>query len=128
MSLFSGKLVKKKDKLVFHKESDKKLYEKFIASLPEDSIVEFYSELESDGGSLAQLKKIHAMIRDLSIHTGHGFSEMKLYVMEESGLCFTKDSTLTCKSFADCSKEELSIVIQTLEQIEIKVNLQGEQK
>lgn len=128
MSLsYFGKLVKKDDKLIHLKNSQKKLYENFIKEIPEDATVEFYAEVQTTNGSLAQLAKIHAMIKNLANHTGYTFDEMKLYVKEEAGMCYTSpdDSMLICKSFGDCSKEELNMVIQTLEEIGRKVNYQS---
>lgn len=123
---YFGKLIKKDGKLLHYKEAERKLYENFIKEIPEDSVIEFYSEIQSNNGSLAQLAKIHAMIKSLANHTGYTFDEMKLYVKEEAGMCYTSpdDSMLICKSFGDCSKEELNMVIQTLEEIGQKVNFQ----
>lgn len=123
---FFGKLIKKDGKLVHFREAERRLYENFIKEIPEGSIIEFYSEVQTNDGSLAQMAKIHAMIRDLANHTGYTFDEMKLYTKEEAGMCYTSpdDSKLICKSFGDCSKEELNMVIQTLEEIGRKVNFQ----
>mgnify|MGYP006279401431 CR=1 FL=1 len=121
---FFGKLIKKDGKLVHYKEAERKLYENFIKEIPEGSIIEFYSEIQTNNGTLAQMAKIHAMIRDLANHTGYTFDEMKLYVKEEAGMCYTSQNKLICKSFSDCSKEELNMVIQTLEEIGRKVNFQ----
>lgn len=127
MSLsYFGKLIKKDGKLTHIKDSERKLYENFIKEIPEGIVVEFYSEALSNDGSLAQMAKIHAMIRDLANHTGYTFDEMKLYIKEEAGMCYTSpdDSKIICKSFADCSKEELNMVIQTIQMIAQKVNYQ----
>lgn len=116
---YYGKLVKKNDKLVHTNNTSKKLYEDFIKNLPENSIVEFYADVSENNGTLAQIAKIHAMIRSLSNHTGNGFEEMKLYVKEKAGMCYIHPSSskMICKSFGDCSKEELSYVIQTITEI-----------
>jgi hypothetical protein len=127
MSLsYFGKLIKKDGKLVHYKEAERKLYENFIKEIPENSVIEFYSEVQTNNGSLAQLAKIHAMIKDLANYTGYTFDEMKLYVKEEAGMCYTSsdNSKLICKSFADSSKEELNMVIQTILEIAQKVNHQ----
>lgn len=123
---FFGKLIKKDGKLIHLREVERKLYENFIKEIPEGGIIEFYSEIQTNDGTLAQMAKIHAMIRDLANHTGYTFDEMKLYTKEEAGMCYTSpdDSKLICKSFGDCSKEELNMVIQTLEEIGRKVNFQ----
>lgn len=124
MNSFFGKLIKKDGKLIHSKESEKKLYNNFIENIPENAVIEYYCEIQSNNGTLAQLAKIHAIIRNLSNHTGYTFDEMKLYVKEEAGMCYTSQNKLICKSFSDCSKEELNMVIQTLEEIGRKVNFQ----
>ena len=45
---------------------------------------------------------------------GYSFSEMKLLIKRKAGLCFNKNGTEYCKSFGDCSKEELNSVIQEI--------------
>jgi hypothetical protein len=121
---FYGKLIKKDGKLTHYKNAEKKLYEDFVKEIPEGGIIDFYSEVQTNDGNLAQMAKIHAIIRDLANHTGYTFDEMKLYTKEEAGMCYTSpdDSKLICKSFGDCSKEELNMVIQTLQMIGLKVN------
>ena len=78
-------------------------------------------------GSIPQLKKIHALIRDLSIHTGTPFQDMKLLVKDKAGLCTVRDlegrEFIDCRSFGDLSSEELSFVIETCIEIGKSVNL-----
>ena len=64
------------------------------------------------------------MIKELANHTGYTFDEMKLYVKKEAGMCYTSSNTLICKSFGECSKDDLSLVIQTIQEIALKVNYQ----
>ena len=54
------------------------------------------------------------MIRQLANDIGYTFGEMKLQVKRKTGLCFNKDGQEYCKSFKDCSKSELNLVIQEL--------------
>lgn len=121
---FFSKLIKKDGQLVCTNETQKKIYQMYVDSIPEGTIVEYYIDIQSDSGSLAQLAKIHAMIRSLANHTGYTFEEMKIYTKEEAGMCYTSSDRLICKSFGDCSKEELAMVITTLEEIGKKVNFQ----
>lgn len=123
-SSFFSKLIKKDGKLVHVNDLNKKLYDAYVNGLPEGAIVEYYVDVQSDSGSLAQLAKIHAMIRSLANHTGYTFEEMKMYTKEEAGMCYTSSEKFICKSFSDCSKEELSLVITTLQEIGNKVNFQ----
>ena len=67
-----------------------------------------------DNGTNAQIAKIHVSIRQLANDLGYSFSEMKLLVKRKAGLCFNKNGTEYCKSFGDCSKEELNSVIQEI--------------
>ena len=101
--------------------------ERFKASLSEGDVTEVYFELLTDNGSLGQLAKLHAMIRELAQHTGNTFTGMKLLVKKRSGL-FTimndgEDNLMYCKSFGDdCSKEELSLAIHTCYEIGIELD------
>lgn len=120
---YFGKLKKENGKLTHIKQSDKKLYDEFIKAIPEGAVVEFYSEVQSSDGSLAQLAKIHAMIRQLADHTGYSISEMKMLAKERAGMCYTSSNgVFVCKSFAESSKEELNSVILCLQIIGQEVN------
>jgi hypothetical protein len=66
-----------------------------------------------DNGTLAQIAKIHACIRELAIELGYTFDDMKAEVKRRNGMLINDK----CKSFADCSKEELALVIQSIIQI-----------
>jgi hypothetical protein len=111
-------LEKKNGQIDYVTAADKIKYEAFINNLPEGYKLEVYMEVQSDDGSLAQLAKIHAMIRELSQHIGETFEDMKLIVKRRAGICIEKEiegeTFLYCKSFGKCSKEELSLVIETI--------------
>jgi hypothetical protein len=55
------------------------------------------------------------------VFTGHNFEDIKLLVKEKAGLIIKNNSdgetTTIIKSFADCSKEEMSQVIQVTEEM-----------
>lgn len=124
---FFGRLKKENGKLIFISPTDKKQYQQFIDSVPEGETVEFYSEIVTGNGNLAQLAKIHKMIRLLCHHTGHTFREMKLVVKDRAGMCYTgykADGTeeLICKSFGDSSSDELNLVIKAIQEIGQDVN------
>ena len=93
------------------------LYKKWLDELPEDTKIEIFVSISNDDGSTAQIAKIHAMIRELANTIGYTFSEMKLQVKRQAGLCFNKGGSEYCKSFAECSKSELNLVIQELIEI-----------
>jgi hypothetical protein len=124
---YFNRLKKVNGKLVHVKDVNKKIYQSFIDSLPEGAIVEFFIELQSENGNLAQLAKIHAMIRALSNHSGLTFEEMKLLVKNQAGMCYTSlDSngkeTFVCKSFKECSSADLNLAIQAAQEIGQKIN------
>jgi len=121
MKAFTGILKKNGDLLEFAASKDDAKYRMFKASIPDGSLVETYMEIQTDDGSLAQLAKIHAMIRDLCHHTGDTFEDMKLIIKKRAGICVEKELDgsrfLYCKSLGDCSKQELSLVIQAIQEV-----------
>ena len=91
-----------------------KLYDNWVKELPEGTKVEIFVSVSGEDGTNAQLAKIHAMIRELANEIGHTFQELKLEAKRKTGLCFVRDKQEYCKSFKDCSKQELNLVIQAL--------------
>lgn len=121
--MFIGKLKKQNGKLIYPKAVDSSKYQIFLNKLNEGDEVDIYLELATDDASLAQLAKVHSMIKDLSNFTGTPFMGMKLLVKKEAGLCFIKDQELICHSFGDCSKDQLSLAIQACIDLGLKVGL-----
>ena len=74
----------------------------FLKNLPDDAKLEMFIGVTTDKGSNPQLARIHAMIRQLANDIGYTFEEIKLQVKRTAGLCFTRNNTEYCKSFADC--------------------------
>jgi hypothetical protein len=89
----------------------KRRLELYLNSLNESTeIVDVYlCEAETENGTNAQLAKVHALIRQLSVFTGHTTTEIKLLIKER--IDFTNDDG-SPKSFSVASKRELSIAIQ----------------
>ena len=79
-----------------------------------------YIDLASKDHSKAQLAKVHACIRELAKETGYSFNEMKDVVKKHAGLCEDKDCY---KSFADCSKDEITLAIQSCIEIGEDLNI-----
>jgi len=104
---------------------DRVQYEEFINTLTEGQVIEVFIEANKDTGTNAQLAKIHTCIRKLATEIGYTFEDMKLEIKRRSGLVYgdLKTSDGFAKSFADCSKEELSLVIETLNEVGQMVNL-----
>ncbi len=93
-------------------------YDSFLDLLEEGQYVDAFFDANKDDGTLAQLAKIHACIKELANQTGDTFEDMKIEIKERSGLCVTKDRGgeiyKICKSFSKCSSEELSLVINAI--------------
>tara|TARA_R110002020_G_scaffold29571_11_gene93239 strand:- start:1386 stop:1778 length:393 start_codon:yes stop_codon:yes gene_type:complete len=124
-NVFTIKLVKKDGKLIHQNTADLSLFKDFVNGMEEDQIVEVFFEAHKDDGTNPQLAKIHASIRKLAMEIGYTFEEMKMEIKRQSGLCWDgNDGRTYCKSFAECSKEELSLVIEALNQAGETVNIQ----
>ena len=92
-NLFSN-LTKKDGKLEYNIKTQETIYNNFVKNLPEGSKVEIFVSVSGD--------------------IGYSFSEMKLQIKRKSGLCFNKNGGEYCKSFGNCSKDELNSVIQEI--------------
>jgi hypothetical protein len=110
--MFTVKLVKQDGKLVYPDDKSKLNYQIFLDKLPEGQKVEMYIGLADTDHSVAQLAKVHACIRELAKESGYTFEEMKVLIKERSGLCYDAGDAVLCKSFAECSKEELALAIE----------------
>jgi len=120
------KYIKKNGRLEFSSLANSKQFELFVSKIPEDGIVECFYEMQHDDGTLPQLAKIHAMVKQLATFTGETFSNMKLLVKDKAGLCLAREVAgkeyFIPKSFAECSKEELSLAIQAAIEIGEQIN------
>ena len=110
--MFTVKLVKQDGKLVYPNDKSKLNYKLFLDKLPEGQEVEMFIGLTSSDKSVAQLAKVHACIRELALESGYTFDEMKVLVKQKCGLAYDGGGAIVFKSFADCSKDELVLVIQ----------------
>lgn len=81
----------------------------YVKNIEEGTLIQVtYEELSTDG-TYAQISKLQACTRELSKHLGYSHEEVKDIVKHKADL-YTPEGEL--KSFADCSKEELSLAIQ----------------
>jgi hypothetical protein len=114
--MFHGQFVFKGKSLVPRGDATK--YDAFLKTLEQEQSVEVFLESNPDDGTLTQIAKIKVCIRELAKEVGETFEEMQVQVKRSSGLCVAKkiggDNYLICKSFGDCSKEELSMAIETI--------------
>jgi hypothetical protein len=125
--MFTSKFIKKNGKLVFNSQQDKLSYEIFVDKIKEGQVVEMYIDLANVDHSKAQLAKVHACIRELAKESGYTFEEMKLLIKKSAGLCLEAEGLLECKSFADCSKDELALAIEAcieIGRVNFNINLQ----
>ncbi len=90
----------------------------FIKGLQEGETVVITYEVQTEDATYAQISKVHKHIRELANYTGDSFEDMKLQVKLRAGLC----TDTNCKSFSECSKEELSMAIQASIEIGDLVN------
>lgn len=109
--------VKKNGQLIPASEREMGKLKQFNMALKEDSTIEVYMSLTSKNDkTLPQLARIHTMMRELAEFTGHTFDEIKDEVKRKAGLHVvtgTRSQDWKLKSFADCSKDELSKAIDT---------------
>jgi hypothetical protein len=107
---------KENGKLSYSTFKDEALYKAFRDDVPEGAKVEAYFDVNLQDGSLAQLAKVHKLIREIAHHTGHSFGDIKFEVKLDAGLYVERrrgnERYLSEKSFAKCNKEELSLAIQ----------------
>jgi hypothetical protein len=120
-NMFTSVLKKSGGKLIYVNTSDQNVYKLFVDSLADDQVVEIFFDANKDDGSLAQLAKIHKCIREIAKETGDNYEDMKLLIKKKSGMCIKKEVdgevVMVCKSFANASKTDLALVIETIVQI-----------
>ena len=122
-NIVSIKLIKQNGKLIYPNKGMQMIHAEFIKGLEEGQTVEiFFSAAGAEGTSL-QLAKIHPCIRKLGNEIGMTFEAMKFEIKKKAGLVIGDEA----KSFADCSAEELSGVIQTIIEVGdfVNVNFRG---
>lgn len=125
--MFSAKFVKKEGKLTYKSDKESIAYRNFIDSIKEGEEVEMFISIKGKAGSYAQISKIHACIREMAKESGYTFDEMKKLVKRQAGLCFDVNDEgrklEMCKSFAECSSDELSQAVQACIEIGAEYNI-----
>ena len=117
--VLSIQFVLKDGKLTPRDELSKEKYKIFVAGILENDIIDCVMEVVSPTNTKAQLAKIHACINEMAKEQGCSAQEMKDQVKAHCGLAG--------KSFKDCSKEQLSEVIESILEIGrfLNINFQG---
>jgi uncharacterized protein with ParB-like and HNH nuclease domain len=103
------KLVMKNGKLVPINKKENRKFEIFKESLKEGEIIDLFIARHGKEKSLAQLAKAHACIREIALESGQSFDEIKNYIKAKVGLELDND---TYMSFADCTSDQMTLVIQ----------------
>ena len=103
-------------------EKELQKFNRLLLSLKPGNRISAMFEVVKDDHSLAQLAKVHALIRELAHCTGNEFEDVKLEVKRKAGLTLrSKDAEgkpiEIVKTFADCSKEQLSMAIEACIQL-----------
>ena len=109
-----ARLVVKEGKLDFPNKAQETRFNSFLKEIPDGSPIDIFIGVSTEKGSNAQLARVHAMIRELAQYIGYTFEEVKLQCKRKAGLCFVRDKQEYCKSFAECDRDELNLVIQAL--------------
>ena len=126
-NIYHGRFKSKDGKFIPADKAEEIKFNSFRKELEENQIVEVFMESEVDNGTVPQLAKIHACIRELAKETGYTFEDMKLEIKRQAGLCIKKEMSgevfLVCKSFSRCSKDELALVIEAIVQIGDSLNI-----
>ncbi len=103
-------------------KEDKRTYQEFIDKISNNKTVDVYITCyDEEIGTLPQLAKIHAMIREIAEFTKQGFNETKDHIKEVCGIfniVSSKPYKKKLKSFGDCSIQELDMVINKLIEIQ----------
>jgi hypothetical protein len=103
--------VKRDGKLHYARKEDKDLFEKVVGELREGQKAFAIFDMNADDGRLSQIAKLKRGIKILANETGETFIEAEKIIKTEAGL-FSEESGV--KSFAHCSKQELSDAIQVM--------------
>jgi len=126
-NMFIGTLVKQNSKIGYVDKTEKLLYDIFIDKVQEGEELEIFVCRKGSKASVAQISKVHACIRELSMELGFTFADMKLVVKQLAGLYYEAEEEgkmeLICKSFATCSKDEITLAIEACKQIAQENNI-----
>jgi len=107
-------LKKSGNKLIYKNPNDEGLYKLFVDKLSEDHLVHLFFEANLTDGTYTQISKIKVCIRELAKEIGDTFENVEKEIKTATGLSSEVNGVTEYKSFADCSKDELSLTIQTL--------------
>ena len=111
---YIGRFIQQNGELVPKKNKDRLEHNMFRKGIPEGAEVEIFMDIaDPHKKTIGQLAKIKAMTRDLANFTGNTFLEMEKDIKNAAGLRFEE----ACRSFADCSVDEIGLAIQAAKEI-----------
>lgn len=113
--------IKKEGQLVPASDRDAGALKLFNMSIKDGETIEVYlTKTDGKDKTVGQLAKIHSMIRQIASFTGNDFDDIKDEVKRKAGLykvTGTEEHQTELKSFAQCSKDELSTAIEMCVQL-----------
>jgi hypothetical protein len=113
--------IKKGDQLVPASEKDAGALKLFNMAIKDGDTIEVYlTKTDGKHKTMGQLAKVHSMIREIASFTGNDFDDIKDEIKRRAGLYVvtgTEEHQTELKSFAQCSKEELSTAIEMCVQL-----------
>lgn len=116
--ILSIEFKKENGKLVPANDLMKEQLKLFVNSLPDDATVECMMELKTKDNTKAQLAKIHVCIKEIADIQGDTAKAVKEEVKRQCGMEYIdEDGNKQFVSFKNCSKEELSNVIEVVIQM-----------
>src|ERR1035437_10000013 len=86
-NIFHGKFIKHADGTLKPDITCKAKYKLFLDALEPGQTTGIFLEANEDDGTLDQLARIHACIRELGKELGAEFNDMKKIIKKRSGLC-----------------------------------------
>lgn len=117
-NIYHGQFIKTDKGLLVAISSCFPKYKEFVNGLQVGQTVEIFMESNVDSKTVPQLAKVHACIRELAKEVGYSFEDMKLEIKKKAGLCVVKEmggeKFMICKSFSDCSVDELGLAITAI--------------
>lgn len=109
---------KKNGQLVMPDTLSTEKYKIFLASIEDGEKIEAIFEVKKEDNTKAQLAKIHVCIAEIAKEQGDDNLSVKNDLKHRCGMSYTDDNDVRrYQSFGQCSKEELSDVIEVLIQM-----------
>jgi hypothetical protein len=122
--ILSIEFKKENGKLIPANDLMKEQIKLFVQHLPDNATVECMMELRTKNNTKAQLAKIHVCIKEIADTQGDTPQAVKEEIKRQCGMAYKNENgDNEFISFADCSKEELSNVIEVIIQMGYFLNV-----